>query len=207
MWALISGGCNAPNKWRNENECKLINNDGNNVWFKILCKCCLKRFIKCLFDLIDTQNELWWVGNFFQWKSSDKPETDKVSDYQLKYQIFFSVVGGKPELKGEWILDLYSPGSQKHDSRCKATDVTWEGVGPLCACMQPTVHSHISVCRVCHHLCVSGCILPCPLLVRSRYEKIIWPHCKCPNQRNNDRWLQITAGDYPARDWNGGDSG
>lgn len=84
----------------------------------------------------------------------------------------------------------------------------------FCLCVAQRAHSHWcvwppfvkSLCmRV--HLCMSGCIVPRPSLLRSRYEMIIWPGCKCPIQRNNDRWLQITSADYPAGDWHGGGGG
>lgn len=34
------------------------------------------------------------------------------------------------------------------------------------------------------HLRLSGCIAPCPSLLRSQCEIIIWHRCKCPFQRN-----------------------
>lgn len=80
----------------------------------------------------------------------------------------------------------------------------------LCLCVAKRAHSHwcvwppfVKCLCVGVHLCMSGCIVPRPSLVRSRYEMIIWPGCKCPVQRNNDRWLQITSADYPAGDWHG----
>ncbi len=71
---------------------------------------------------------------------------------------------------------------------------------PVCSLQCTVTFLCVSAC-VCVYLCMSGCIKPRPPSVRSLYEMIIWPHCKCPNQRNNDRWLQITAADYPTGDW------